>query len=65
MSLKILQNKNVIKNSIKSKNTIEVSFYQGNIESNLLVGQAESGVICNIKGLDFSCENNTQYIPVI
>jgi hypothetical protein len=62
MSLKILQQKNILKNNIKSKNSIEVSFYKGKIESNLTETPAS---VCAIVGLDFTCEDNSQYIPVI
>lgn len=49
-------------NVSKTKNSINFNFYKAQKESNILEETISAG--CEI-ALDFSCEDNSQYIPII
>ncbi len=53
---------NITRTTIKNENGINFNSYRGVINGNIFPKTPISG--CEIK-LDFSCEDNSQYIPVV
>jgi len=49
-------------NVSKTKNSINFNFYKAQKESNILEETISIGCVIS---LDFSCEDNSQYIPII
>lgn len=59
---KITQDSKIV-NVSKNKNVINFKFYKGQKESDILEG---SGITTTcVISLDFSCVDNSQYIPII
>jgi len=57
------QKNNTLNNTIKSKNKIKLNMYLGVINGNILDPVIPSE--CSTNSLDFSCSENSQYIPAI
>jgi hypothetical protein len=60
----LISQKSKFKTVAKSTNSIKVSFFKGNITSNLLEETTALGV-CDDNSLQFNCDENSQYIPII
>lgn len=55
----------ITSNTLKSKNSINIIYYRGNMSGNLFDEQEyekPSLIECTEESLDFSCPDNSQYI---
>lgn len=63
-----LNKSSTINNSVRSKNFIKINMQEGKLRGNLLnLESIELNVVnvCADESLDLSCENNSQYLPLI
>lgn len=58
-----LPNKNILKNNAKSSNKVFLRMYKGVLTSNI-IDTINKENIC-IESLDFSCADNSQYLPLV
>lgn len=59
---------NTFKNNAKSSNKINISVFKGNLSGNIIEQQtAITPVVvpCEENSFDFSCEENSKYLPII
>lgn len=63
----IYSNLNTISNSLKVNNKIKLSMHKGTLAGNIIpiYVQEIEVPICSDGSLDFSCSDNSEYIPII
>lgn len=56
---------NTLRNIVKSSNNIKLNMHKGVLDGNIIKDPIVLFEECPQGRLDFSCENNSQYIPLI
>lgn len=65
-----LPSRNTFKNNAKSSNKISISVFKGTLSGNIIEEQQETVIVapvvtCEQNAFDFSCEENSQYLPLL